>query len=139
MISKQKSVAVAAVAGLAMSFGLAPAAMAQSAAPQTQAMSPDAAPKKLDEHKLKSFAVAYLQVDKIKRQYQPKLAGAGSTSEKQQIQTEASKKMVAAVNDVDDMDVQEYSHILASAQKNPALAKQLTDEIQKTAKSGSGQ
>ncbi|HET7412522.1 MAG TPA: DUF4168 domain-containing protein [Pararhizobium sp.] len=136
MITRQKAIAVAAAVALGTSFSMVPAAMAQTAAPKTPAMSPDSAPKKLDEHKLKSFAVAYLQVDKINRQYQSKIAKAGSQAEKQKIQSEASQKMAAAVNDVDDMSVQEYSRIITSAQRNPSLAKQLTDEIQKVAKSG---
>jgi len=139
MMTTRKSAAIAAAAFAAACLS-APAALAQSApatptAPQPSAPSSSGA-QKLDQHKLKSFAVAYLQVDKIKQQYQPQLAKATDTAEKQKIQTEASKKMVAAVNQVDDMNVQEYSSILESAQSDPKLAKQLTDEIQKTAKSG---
>ncbi len=130
-----KTTAITAAAVLAAACGFAPAAMAQSA-PKAPSMSTQQAPAKLDQKKLKSFAVAYLQVDKIKRQYQPKLQGAGNKAERQKIRTEASQKMVAAVNGVHDMNVQEYSSILASAQKNPDLAKKLSQEIQKTAKTG---
>lgn len=137
MTIMQKTTAFAAAAGLAVSFAAVPAAMAQTApSTSSQSMAPGSSSPDLDKHKLKSFAVAYLQVDKIKREYQPKLAKAGSKSEKDKIQTEASHKMVAAVNDVDDMNVREYSKILASAQKDPNLAKQLSAEINKTAKSG---
>lgn len=136
MTIKLKSTVFAAAAAAAAA-GIAPAALAQS---QPAAKAPPAsaqpAPARLDGKKLKSFAVAYLQVDKIKREYQPRLQNAGSTAERQKIQTEASQKMVSAVNGVDDMNVQEYSSILASAQQDPKLAKKLTDEIRKTAKSG---
>lgn len=129
-----KSTALAAVSILAVICSAAPAAMAQSAqkAPKNSA---ESAPVKLDQQKLKSFAVAYLQVDRIKRQYQPKLQKATSAAEQQKIKTEASQKMVAAVNGVDGMTVQEYSSILASAQSDPKLAKQLTEEIKQTANS----
>lgn len=141
MTMKIKPTAIAAAAALVAASCSVPAALAQTApaapsAPQ-QNMQPKGMPQQtLDQHKLKSFAVAYLQVDKIKRRYQPELAKAKNNTERQKIQTEASQKMVAAVNKVDDMNVQEYSSILESAQKNPKLAKELTDEIKKTAQSG---
>lgn len=141
MTLKIKSAAVAAAAVFVAASCYIPSASAQTApaapsTPQQQGAPATGAVKSLDQHKLKSFAVAYLQVDKIKRQYEPELAKAKDSTERQKIQTEANQKMVAAVNQVDDMNVQEYSSILESAQKNPALAKQLTNEIQKTAQSG---
>ncbi len=134
MTTKLKSTAVATAIAVAAAGTVAPAAMAQ-AAPKSPPAATQSAPANLDRNKLKSFAVAYLEVDKIKRQYQPKLQKAGNEAEQQKIKSEASQKMVSAVNGVKGMNVQEYSSILASAQKDPKLAKQLTTEIEKTAKS----
>lgn len=116
----------------------APAALAQETQQQAPApgVTAPAPTTNLDEGKLKSFAVAYLQVDKIKKEYEPQIQQAKSDTEKEKIRTEASQKMVDAVNAVDGMTVQEYSSILASAQANPDLAQKLTNEINKTAASG---
>lgn len=112
----------------------APAALAQEAQqPSAPGVTAPAPATNLDDTKLKSFAVAYLQVDKIKQQYEPQIQKAASDTDKEKIRTEASKKMVDAVNAVDGMSVQEYSAILASAQANPDLAKKLTNSINEAA------
>lgn len=111
----------------------APAALAQETQQQAPGVTAPAPTTNLDDGKLKSFAVAYLQVDKIKKQYEPQIQKAGSDTAKEKIRTEASKKMMDAVNSVQGMSVQEYSSILASAQANPGLAQKLSDKINETA------
>lgn len=129
---------VAATALVFAGAAIATPALAQTASQGSDGVTPPAATApvpapKLDGKKLKSFAVAYLQVDKIKREYQPQLAQAKSDSDKEKIRTEASQKMVEAVNHVEGMSVQEYSAILASAQADPDVAQKLTTEINKQA------
>ena len=131
-----KSVASATAIAFVSFAAAAPAALAQDAQQQAPGVTAPAPATNLDEGKLKSFAVAYLQVDEIKKQYEPQIQQAKSDTEKEKIRTEASQKMVEAVNAVDGMTVQEYSSILASAQADPGLAQKLTNEINKTAGQG---
>jgi hypothetical protein len=87
----------------------------------------------VSDQKIEAFAVAYLQVDKIRQEYSAKIGATSDPTAKQQLQTEASKQMVQAVQTSPGMSVDEYNGILAAANKDPALVKKLQDKLQKPA------
>jgi hypothetical protein len=87
----------------------------------------------VSDQKIEAFAVAYLQVDKIRQEYSGKIGATSDPTAKQQLQTEASKQMVQAVQTSPGMSVDEYNAILAAANKDPALVKKLQDKLQKSA------
>lgn len=103
----------------------------ESAQPSVQA--PEAASAYPDA-KLKSFAVAFLQVDKVTQKYLPRLKQASSKDEQQKIRHEASGEMVKAVEGSSDISVEEYNSIAKSAQTDPQLANKLTGYIREAAK-----
>lgn len=81
------------------------------------------------EEKLKSFAVAFLQVDKVTREYLPKLKEAKSAEEQQQVRDEAGAKMLKAVEGTEGISINEYNEIAKSAQTDQTLANKLSRYI----------
>ncbi|WP_112723746.1 DUF4168 domain-containing protein [Rhizobium mayense] len=100
---------------------------------QTQQPDSNAAAPTVNDQKIEAFAVAYLQVDKIRQEYSAKIGATQDPTAKQQLQTEASKQMVQAVQTSPGMSVDEYNAILTAAKKDPALVKKVQDKIQKAA------
>lgn len=81
------------------------------------------------DDQLKSFAVAYLEVDKITKEYLPKLKEATDTTAQQKVREEAGAKMVEAVQGSGGISVDEYNQIAQSAQTDPELANKITSYI----------
>lgn len=114
------------------------AAQDQADTPSTQATPEAAAPgassQNFSDDKLKSFAVAYLQVDRVTQEYLPKLKQAKDTGAQQKVREEAGQKMVQAVESSNGISVNEYNQIAQSAQTDPELASKLTKYIQEADK-----
>jgi hypothetical protein len=85
----------------------------------------------ISDQKIEAFAVAYLQVDKVRQEYSAKIGATSDAAAKQQLQAEGSKKMVQAVQDSPGMSVEEYNSILTAAQKDPALVQKVQEKLQK--------
>ncbi|MDO3436583.1 MULTISPECIES: DUF4168 domain-containing protein [Rhizobium] len=101
---------------------------AQGQAPmQGQGGTGAAAP--VSDQKLEAFAVAYVQVDKVRQEYSAKIDATKDQAAKQKLQEEAKKQMVDTVQASHDISVEEYSSILTAAQSDPALAKKVLDKI----------
>lgn len=83
----------------------------------------------VSDQKLEAFAVAYLQVDKVRQEYSAKIGATSDEGAKQKLQTEASEQMVKAVEASPDMSVEEYTSILKAAQNDPALAKKVQEKM----------
>lgn len=131
---KIRSRAMLAAIGLTVGAAFAAPAMAQNDTQQTEQKAQQTAPaQSYDDAKLQSFAVAFLEVDKVKREFAPKLQQAKSEEEQKQIQTEAGQKMVQAVENAEGISVNEYNEIIQSAQADPELAQRLNEIIQKEA------
>lgn len=131
---------LAGVSAAAMSF-MPLAAIAQETAPaeqpQPQAQptqppadqAPAASAATIDDAKLQSFAVAFLQVNEIARQYQPQLESAATEEDRQKIQQEAGQKMVEAVEASEGITVDEYNQIIQAAQADPELAQRINGHL----------
>src|SRR5690606_4547040 len=113
--------AAALALSLGASVGAGWAQEAAPAAPAPQTEAPAAATPDLGEDKLKSFATAFLQVNKVTQQYQPQIAAAGTPEDQQRLRQEAGEKMVEAVNASEGISVDEYNSIIQAAQANPEL------------------
>ena len=119
--------------GLGSNAGIA---SAQEAAPEaapapveTQAVP---APQ-VSEAKLKSFAVAFLEVSKITQAYQPQIQSAGSEEDMQRIRQEAGAEMMQAVDQSGGISVDEYNTIIQAAQIDPDLAQRINGHITEVA------
>jgi hypothetical protein len=142
---RRYSIMVVAAAGLSLpatGFAVAQDAMPAPTEPQTEqpqaqqtpagepmTEQPAAQAQDYSDETLRSFAVAFLEVDAINKAYTPKLQQAATPEEQQQIQEEASQEMVNAVEGSDGISVQEYTSIMQAAQADPELAQKLTDYI----------
>jgi len=118
------------LSALAIGFGAAlGTAGAQEAAPAPQTEAPAAQAPQADDAKLKSFAVAFLEVAKVNQSYQPQIEQAGSPEDQQRLRQEAGEKMVEAVNEADGITVDEYNVIIQAAQTDPDLARRINNHI----------
>jgi hypothetical protein len=130
---------LAGLSALALGLGASlSAATAQDAAPAAptpspEAQSPAAAAPEVDDTKLKSFAVAFLEVSEVTQQYQPQIAAAGSVEAQQKLQQEAGQKMVEAVSGSEGITVDEYNMIIQAAQADPELAQRINGHITEAA------
>ena len=122
-------------AALGLALMTAPlTALAQTAPAPAPAPGAPATAQNFSEEKLRSFAVAFLEVDKINQEYAPRLQGASSAEEQQQIRQEATGKMLEAVEGADGISTDEYTQILTAAQADPELATQLNEAIGQAAR-----
>lgn len=120
------------LSALAIGFGLSlGAAVAQDAAPQpapqTEMPAPEA--QQTDDAKLKSFAVAFIEVTRVTQSYQPQIESAGTEADQQRLREEAGEKMVEAVNEAEGITLDEYNTIIQAAQANPELAQRINGHI----------
>ncbi|AHG45957.1 hypothetical protein RLEG12_23150 [Rhizobium leguminosarum bv. trifolii CB782] len=102
---------------------------AQGQAPMQGQSGGSGAAAPVSDQKLEAFAVAYLQVDKVRQQYSAKIDATKDQAAKQKLQEEAKKQMVDTVQASNDISVEEYSSILTAAQSDPALAKKVLEKI----------
>lgn len=114
-----------AVIGVASAQDAAPAPAPQMEAP--------AAAATIDDGKLQSFAVAFLEVTKVTQSYQPQIEAAGTPEDQQRLQQEAGERMIQAVNDSEDITVDEYNQIIQAAQADPELAQRINTHISEAA------
>ncbi|WP_039844135.1 DUF4168 domain-containing protein [Rhizobium gallicum] len=136
MITRFTPVASLTAAALSLMFFSSPAS-AQQAAPAQQPVQAQpegkGAAAAVSDQKIEAFAVAYLQVDQVRQEYSAKIGATQDTAAKQQLQTEASKQMVQAVEASPGISLDEYNSILTAAQNDPALVKRVQEKLQESA------
>jgi uncharacterized protein DUF4168 len=81
------------------------------------------------DQELRSFAVAVLEVERIKSSYAPKLAQ--NLREQAQVKQAASLELLMALKQ-QGMSVDKYQEMLASVQSNPQLADKVNDYLKKS-------
>jgi hypothetical protein len=134
MNSIAKKIAAFVAVGIASAGLGAAAAIAQETTPEMVPAPP--ADQQFEEPKLRSFAVAFLEVSKVNEEYQPQIQATADPDEQQRIRDEAGGRMVEAVENTDGITVEEYSQIIASAQTDPQLAQQINTLVQEAAQNG---
>lgn len=102
---------------------------AQGQAPMQGQSGGNGAVAPVSDQKIEAFAVAYLQVDKVRQEYSAKIGATMDEATKQKLQDEAKKEMVDTVQASNDISVEEYSSILTAAQSDPVLAKKVLEKI----------
>jgi hypothetical protein len=114
-------------------LGISWTAVAPAQAPQTAPAIPQQQPAaSYTEAELKSFAVATLDVQRIRNVYLPKLEAAATPVEQQQVRDAATSEMVQAVKKA-GMTVDKYSEISAQARQSPQIAEQVQRHLQQAA------
>ncbi|WP_075289720.1 DUF4168 domain-containing protein [Pararhizobium arenae] len=105
------------------------AAEPQAAAPQASTPATAA----ISEQKLNAFAVAYLKVDSVRRDYAAKIGAQKDAASRQKLQNEANKQMINAVQNSPDMTVEEYKTIVSTAQTDPEVARKVQEKLKANA------
>lgn len=125
---------------LALAVMASPVALTLASAQQQeqqQQQETEAAPApgavNMDDAKLRSFVVAFLEVNKVAQTYKPQLQAAENEEDQQRIQAEASRGMTQAVESTQGISVEEYNAIITTAQTNPEVAEQINTLIREAA------
>lgn len=110
-------------------------AFAQEASQATPPTTPEAAQPAapnaaLSDEKLQAFAVAYLQVDKVRKDYSAKIGTTTDAAAKQKLQNEANQQMVKAVETSPGMSINDYKTIITAAQSDPTVARKVQQKLQ---------
>ncbi len=112
----------------------APAFAQENTAPQTKPVerqsTQQAAPVAISDEKIEAFAVAYLQVDKVRQDYSAKIGAAKDPASRQKLQNEANQEMIKAVEASPNMSVEDYKIVIGAAQTDPVIAKKLQEKLQ---------
>lgn len=109
--------------------GAAPSAPADQAAPT------DPSAASYSDQELHSFAVAMLEVERIKSNYAPKLAE--NLRQQAQVKQAAALELMLALKQ-QGISVDKYQEMLANVQANPQLADKVNGYLESEAKNGKG-
>src|SRR5438874_12629379 len=103
---------------------------ADQSAPGDQSAQSEPSSPSYSDQELRSFAVAVLEVERIKSSYAPKLAQ--NLREQAQVKQAASLELLMALKQ-QGISVDKYQEMLNSVQSNPELAGKINEYIQNSA------
>ncbi len=129
MTIRHMPVAALTAAALSLIVISSPAFAQGAAEPQGTQPMQGTAPAVISDQKIEAFAVAYLQVDKVRQDYAAKIGAEKDATNKQKLQNEANKQMINAVEKSPDMSLDEYKTIITAAQTNPDVAKKVQEKL----------
>jgi hypothetical protein len=132
MTIRHMPVAALTAAALSLIVINSPAFAQGAAEPQATQPMQGTAPAAISDQKIEAFAVAYLQVDKVRQDYAAKIGAEKDAVNKQKLQNEANKQMINAVEKSPDMSLDEYKTIITAAQTNPDVAKKVQEKLKTT-------
>jgi hypothetical protein len=84
----------------------------------------------ISDEKIKAFAVAYLQVDKVRKDYTARIGTTADAGTKQKLQNEANQQMIKAVETSPGMSLNDYKTIITAAQSDPDVARKVQQNLQ---------
>jgi hypothetical protein len=136
MTIRHMPVAALGAAALSLIVINAPAFAQTAAEPQASQPAPgqpvqSQAPA-ISDQKLEAFAVAYLQVDKVRKDFAAKIGAEEDKVAKQKLQNEANRQMISAVETSPDMSLNEYKTIITAAQSDPDVARKVQEKLKTT-------
>lgn len=96
-------------------------------------MSAAQARAELNTAKLEAFVTAAIAADRVMEQWLPRIYGAGSEAEAGRLREQADAAMIAAIEQIEGMTLDDYRSIYGAAQDDPALATWLIELYQRRA------
>ncbi|OBZ93250.1 hypothetical protein ADU59_22580 [Pararhizobium polonicum] len=129
MTIRHMPVAALTAAALSLIVINSPAFAQGAAEPQAAQPMQGTAPAAISDQKIEAFAVAYLQVDKVRQDYAAKIGAEKDAANKQKLQNEANKQMINAVEKSPGMSLDEYKTIITAAQTDPDVAKKVQEKL----------
>lgn len=133
MTKRHMPVAALTAAALSLIVINAPAFAQGAAEPQTAQPMQGGEPAAISEKKIEAFAVAYLQVDKVRQDFAVRIGAEKDAVAKQKLQNEANKQMINAVEKSPGMSLDDYKTIVTAAQTNPEVARKVQEKLQTAA------
>ncbi len=121
----RSSAAVAALAAGILLFAVPVQAQSTSPAPQAQQQPT----LKLDDAKLDAFVGAAVEVIRIRQTWKPKIDGAKSLEEKQQLNGAAQIEMKLAVENAPGITMKEYVIIAEASRQNSRLLEEIQRRV----------
>lgn len=82
-----------------------------------------------DDATIEAFAAAQIRIEEIRSAYLPAFEAAQSDAERQQINQQATQEMVAAVEAIPDLTVDQYNAVTAAAAQDPDLAERINEAV----------
>lgn len=82
-----------------------------------------------DDATIEAFAAAQIRIEEIRSAYLPAFEAAQSDAERQQINQQATQEMVAAVEAIPDLTVDQYNAVTAAATQDPDLAERINEAV----------
>ena len=113
---------------VALGASWTPVVLAQTAEDAPSVESQGESQAAYTDAELKSFALAAINVQRIKDTYTPQLAAAATAAEADQVRETATKEMVQAIEG-EGMTVSQYTQISTQLQADPELAKRVEDHV----------
>jgi len=101
-------------------------------APGSPAVQPPQQASSYSDSELKSFALAALNVQRIRNLYLPKLDAAKTPEQEQEVRKAATDEMVRAIEG-EGMTVRQYREISTQMQQSPELAKRVQEHARNAA------
>lgn len=111
--------------GLAAALFIAPAA-AQDA---TQKEQTSQAAVGVSDQKIEAFAVAYLEVQKVRQDYSARIEAEPDESAQRKLTAEANQRIIQTVESSPNISVDEYNTILTSADQDPELLQKVNEKL----------
>jgi len=106
-------------------------AMAQQGSPYQQQRQPDAyTPQaEISDEEMEQAATAYVEIAKIREDFQERLRQAESQEKVQKLQLEANKEMAEVVED-EGLTIQKYNEIIEAVQSDPEMRNKFNNTLQ---------
>lgn len=117
----------AALATMSLGFAAVPAVAGPPAGVQL------AQAQQFSDEKIEAFAVAALEVSKIRKSYVGQIQQAETEEQRKQLAEQATGEMVAAVEASPGITTDEYNAIIQAARTDQALAQRINEQIKSTA------
>ena len=89
--------------------------------------------QQFSDEKIESFAVAALEVSRIRDDYVARIQQAESEEQRQQLAEQATTEMVEAVESAPGITTEEYNAIIQAASEDQALSQRINEQIRSAA------
>jgi hypothetical protein len=106
--------------------------IASAQAPDAPAIEPPQRALSYSDAELKAFALAALNVQRIKNLYLPKLEAANTPEQEQEVRKAATDEMAQAIEG-EGMTVRQYTEISNQVRQNPEIAKRVEEHVRDAA------
>ena len=114
-------------------LGASWAPIASAQAPGAPAVEPPQQTSSYSDNELKVFALAALNVVRIRNLYLPKLEAAKTPEQEQEVRKAAAGEMARAIES-EGMTVGQYTQIANQVQESPELAKRVQEHVKNATK-----